>query len=92
MDGGGLARAIGAEKAEEIARLDGQRDVLDRDGAAAIDLAEMGDFECWCHESAATIQTAIRACHLRERMIGAPHLCGGGISGGCAAGAIGRLP
>src|SRR5215471_3568999 len=43
MDGGGFARAIGTQKAEEVTFMDGQRQVIHRDIAAAIDLAQIFD-------------------------------------------------
>ena len=49
MDGGGLARAIGAQKTEKLALGDFQRQVVHGDGAAAIDLAQMRDGEGWSH-------------------------------------------
>ena len=43
MNGRGFSRAIGAQKTEELAFSDLQRDIFHRHRAAAIDLAQMGN-------------------------------------------------
>jgi hypothetical protein len=44
LDGGGLARPVGAEDAEDLAPLDGKRDVMHRD-AVAVSLVEVLDLD-----------------------------------------------
>ena len=40
FEGGGLPRAVGAEKADEFPRLDGKADVLDRQGLLVLPAEE----------------------------------------------------
>ena len=49
MNGGGFARAIRAQKAEKFAFGNRERNIVNRDGAAAINLAQMGDRKCGSH-------------------------------------------
>src|SRR5262249_23502915 len=106
MDGCGLARAVRPQEAEEIARLDRERYVFDRDGAGAIDLAEVGNLKCGSHVTRGTIQTAYGLSlalptrgsfpncrrHRRSRARGAPQVCGGGTMPGLPPGTTGRSP
>src|SRR5205823_10075281 len=54
LDGRGLAGSVRAEQAEDLARLDGQRQAVER-AHGAIAFAEPGDFDGWArrHERGA---------------------------------------
>jgi len=73
LDGGGLAGAVRAQQAENLAALDFEGDVVDGDQVAAVDLAQMLDGDDGRHARERTLR---RGAHAVGALVGPDRLEG----------------